>query len=306
MNWITINVKVSRLATDMVANLLYECGSHGAVIDDPSLQPQAKDGILFDYVEIPEMKEERCIVTGYFEESDIEAYERVEKRLQEAAPFLGDYELSRTVEDEESWLHEWKKYFHPKEIAPGIIVKPHWEEYSPQKETDQIIEIDPGLAFGTGLHETTTLCAGLLQEIVKPHMKVVDVGTGTGILAIVAAKLGAKEIYALDLDEEAVKSATYNVKYNHVEEQVRVGQHDLLNGVPGMDADIVVANIVADVIILLLQDVERVLAADGRFLVSGIIDSRVDDVAQAIHSSAFYIEKIRCQKNWFALQLRKK
>ncbi len=306
MNWITINVKVSRLATDMVANLLYECGSNGAVIDDPQLQPNADDGVLFDYVEAPQSAETECTVSGYFEESDIEAMNRVAKRLQEAAAEIGPYTIQSAVEDDTPWLNEWKKYFHPKEIAPNIIVKPHWESYQPKSEAEQIIEIDPGMAFGTGLHETTTLCAGLLQEAVQPEMRIVDVGTGTGILAIVAAKLGAKEVYALDLDAEAVKSAAYNVKYNHVEQQVQVGQHDLLSGVSGIKADIVVANIVADVIILLLQDVERVLADDGICIVSGIIDSRVDDVARAVAASAFYIEKIRCQKNWFALQLRKK
>jgi ribosomal protein L11 methyltransferase len=307
MKWITIAVLVPREATDLVATLLSEYGSHGAVIDDPELKPHAEDGVVFDYVkEVNRFDDGTCTITGYFPIGQSDVYPRLDKRLSELTveKLLPEYSMVTYESDDGAWLYEWQKFFHPKEIAPHVVVKPSWESYEGTAD-DVIIEIDPGLAFGTGFHETTALCTTLLAETMKPSLSVIDIGTGTGILAIVAAKLGAKDVLAVDLDQQAVKVARENISRNNVTAIVTVKENNLLDMI-NIKADIVVANIVADVIIGLLPSLCEHMNENGYFIASGIIDDRIDDVRRAISESLFIVDRTVNQNGWYALRLRKK
>ncbi|OON96534.1 MAG: ribosomal protein L11 methyltransferase [Epulopiscium sp. Nele67-Bin005] len=200
---------------------------------------------------------------------------------------------------EEQWANEWKKYYKPITIGSNIVIKPTWEAYN-EDDSKLIIEMDPGMAFGTGTHETTSMCVELLENYVKENHTVLDIGTGSGILGIVCAKLGAKQIIGVDIDEMAVKVANENITLNSVEHQMKAVTGDLLEVVT-QKSDIVVSNIIADVIINLSSQVQDVVAKDGIWIASGIIDLRIDDVLEAMEKNGWVIKQKVQQKEWFAL-----
>lgn len=202
---------------------------------------------------------------------------------------------------EEDWATAWKAYFKPIRVGKNFLIKPSWEDIQPNPE-DLVLELDPGMAFGTGTHATTTLCLELLEDIVKPGMKVFDLGTGSGILAIAAAKLGA-EVEAVDLDPVAVRVAQENIDLNHVSEQVSVKHGDLGSVLKGQ-ADLVVANIIADVILLLLPDLKRILKPEGEFIASGIIESRSEDVENGMREAGLEVIDKKEDAMWVALRAR--
>ena len=177
---------------------------------------------------------------------------------------------------------------------------PTWEEYTPVSSDELIIELDPGMAFGTGTHPTTVMCIQALEHTVQKGDLVVDVGTGSGVLSIAAALLEAKHIQALDLDEVAVRSARENVKLNKVEDRIDVSQGNLLDGV-NEQADVVVANILAEIIMSFTDDVAKVVKPGGYFIASGIIKPKKDDVKNTMIASGFTIEETLVMEDWVAL-----
>ena len=199
---------------------------------------------------------------------------------------------------------KWKEFFKPSKITDTLVVKPTWEEYEPA-EGEKIIEIDPGMAFGTGTHETTRLCATLLEKYVNSESKMLDVGCGSGILAICASKLGAKECFAYDIDPVAVKVARENVKDNDVT-NIECGVSDLLKGVANGTYDVITANIVADIIIRLLPDIGAFMHNDTRLILSGIIDERCDDVYASISENGFKIVEEIHENGWCAITGQRK
>ena len=196
---------------------------------------------------------------------------------------------------EEDWANNWKKYYKPTKVGEKIVVKPIWEEYDAQGE-ELVVELDPGMAFGTGTHETTRMCIQSLEKYVKEDSTVFDVGCGSGILAIAAAKLGSKMAVGVDLDPVAVESAKENVGYNNLENiQILYGN---LVEVIDRKADIVVANIIAEVICILTEDVKRVLKDNGYFITSGIIHDRVDMVTKKLEETGFEVIEINKDGEW--------
>ena len=198
---------------------------------------------------------------------------------------------------EEDWAECWKKYYKPLRIGKNIIIVPAWEDYNAE-ESDIIVKIDPGMAFGTGTHETTALCAELIEKYMPKGKKVLDVGTGSGILAIIASKLGAKEVDALDIDPNAVKSAQENCLANNVS-NVTCRQSDLIRAVTGK-YDFISANIVADIIIRMSENVGDFLNPGGMLIVSGIIEAQAEQVYRAIISKGFDLMEKLDKNDWNA------
>ena len=216
-------------------------------------------------------------------------------------------EISVSGVNEEDWANSWKAYYKPIKIGEKIVIVPAWEKYS-ASEGEIVVRMDPGMAFGTGTHETTRLVIQLLEKYVKDGMRVADVGTGSGILAICAAKLGAKECKAYDIDPVAVKVARENVKDSGLEDVVRCDVSDLLRGVDrsGGAYDVICANIVADIIIRMTPDVHELMDEKTVILASGIIVERSEDVISCFEENGFKIvEKIE-DNGWCALAVMKK
>lgn len=222
--------------------------------------------------------------------------------VKERLDLMGiEYDLTLSGMKEEDWANSWKKYYKPIRIAHRLMVVPTWEEYEPQ-EGDLILKMDPGMAFGTGTHETTRLCATLTEDYMKPGARVLDVGTGSGILAIAASKLGAGEVMAYDIDPVAVRVAQENCDVNGCE-NVTCGISDLLAGVDtkGGLYDFVCANIVADIIVRMADDILRYMKPGGLLAVSGIIDTQAERVHAALIKGGLTHILTRAENDWNAM-----
>ena len=201
------------------------------------------------------------------------------------------------VEDQD-WNEVWKQFYKPFRAGTRLVVKPTWEAYEAQ-EGDLIIEMDPGMAFGSGTHETTGMCLALLETVVTPGSRVIDVGTGSGILAIGAGLLGATDVLAVDIDPTAVKVAKENIEHNHMEKTVRPVVGNLLDGMDDT-CDICVANIIADVIISFAAPLLTHIRPGGTFICSGIIREREEDVRTALLSAGYSILRTEHRGEWTA------
>jgi len=201
------------------------------------------------------------------------------------------------------WRNEWKKFFHPTKVGAKTVICPSWEAYEP-KEGEIVVTIDPGLAFGTGEHATTTMCIRAIEAWLPSDARVADIGTGSGILAIASAKLGAKSVTAVDCDEMAVRTAKQNVILNGVADQVTVSSGDLTERLSGL-YDVIVANIVADVILSLLNLLDVNLIQGGIFIASGIIQARAEAVRQALVAHKFVILNEERQGEWHAFACKR-
>lgn len=306
MRWYEVIVWTGQEAVDSVSEIFSRLGAAGVVIEDPSdLTASHVDryGEIYD-LSAEDFPEYGVRVKGYFAKGD--SYQtlsnQIQQELQKVASFgidIGEGVVHITEVDEEDWAHAWKAYYKPVAVSEHFTIKPTWEEYTPTAG-ERVIELDPGMAFGTGTHPTTTLCMQLLEKYVKPGDQVVDVGAGTGILSIAAAKIGAAYVLALDLDPVAVNVSSDNVRLNHVEDQVEVRQADLLQGVEG-SFDVIVSNILAHVIISFLPDVHRVLKSEGVLILSGIIDEKEDAVQRALLDNHIDVLETHKEQEWVAV-----
>ena len=206
-----------------------------------------------------------------------------------------------SVEDED-WENSWKKYYHPMRVGEKIMIVPAWQDYDPAPD-DVVVYMDSGLAFGSGTHESTRLCAALIEKSVTPGAKVLDVGTGSGILAIIASKLGAASVDACDIDPVAVRVAAENAEKNGAA-NVRTFVADLLNGVEG-EYDLVSANIVADIIVRMAPDLPRVVKLGGCVAVSGVIDEYARDVIATMDECGFGVSDVLSDNGWKGLMFRR-
>jgi ribosomal protein L11 methyltransferase len=203
--------------------------------------------------------------------------------------------------NEEEWATAWKKYYNPVKISEKFTIVPTWEIYEPVSSDELIIELDPGMAFGTGTHPTTVMCIQALERTVRPGDRVIDVGTGSGVLSIAAAMLGAEDVRAYDLDDVAVTTAKLNIKLNKVSQSVDISQNNLLDGVEEHSADVIVANILAEVILRFTDDVARVVKPGGSFIASGIIQQKKELVKDALIEAGFEIAETILMEDWVAI-----
>lgn len=297
--WIEVRVITKSEALEPISGIFYSLDCKGVAIEDPEdILGREQGPLTWDFADINvlEHKGKVAVVKAYFaEEDNIEdVLQYVNERLTELKEMgldLGEAKVEHEKMHEEDWANTWKQYYKPSKVGEKIVVKPIWEEYE-AKDGELVVDLDPGMAFGTGTHETTRMCIQALERYVKEESTVFDVGCGSGILAIAAAKLGAKLAVGVDLDPVAVESSIENVGYNNLN-NIEILHGNLVEVIDGK-ADIVVANILAEIICILTDDVKRVLKDSGIFITSGIIHDRVDMVCEKLEATGFeVIEKNR-------------
>ncbi|MER2059868.1 MAG: 50S ribosomal protein L11 methyltransferase [Niallia sp.] len=312
MKWSEITIHTTNEAIEPISNILHEAGASGVVIEDPfELIKEREDQFGEIYQLNPDdYPEEGVLVKAYLPINSFlgETVEAIKENINNLVLFnidIGLNKVSIMEVNEEEWATAWKKYYHPVKISEKFTIVPTWENYTPVHTDELIIELDPGMAFGTGTHPTTVLCIQALERIVKKEDIVIDVGTGSGVLSIAAAMLGAKSVLALDLDEVAVRSAKLNIKLNKVHETTTVRQNNLLSGI-NEEADVIVANILAEVIVRFTDDVYRLLNEDGYFIASGIILQKKEEVKDAIIASGLEIIETVQMEDWVSITAQKR
>ena len=301
MKWIEAKVVFDsdnkQLAADLISNVFYDFGLQGVMVDDPEAEPGEGWG------EDAEKHPDQDAVTGYFPENS-ETDHRCRILEKELAILKEKQGIASTILyrqiDEEDWAESWKAYFWPEKISANIVVKPVWREYS-KGQNEIVLEIDPGMAFGTGLHPTTSLCISMIEKYLKRGNSFLDVGTGSGIMMIAAAKLGAGKVWGTDNDEVASDVARNNLMQNRIEKSMfKVMTGNLVDNVAER-FDLVAANITSDAILTLLDDVKRVIADNGIFVSSGIIEENKDMVMEKMENIGFEIIEILTKENWVSI-----
>lgn len=291
-------------ATKEISDIFYDFGVTGLKIEEPmkhknplDFYKNEKDFLMVDHA-----------VSAYFP-LNIYAEKRKKVILERFEEVFADREdIVYTIDfyeyDEEDYQNSWKKYLFTEKVSERFVVKPTWREYEP-KDDELIIELDPGRAFGTGSHPTTSLCLKLMEENIKEGDSVIDVGTGSGILMIAADRLGASEVYGTDIDELAVESAKENLELNGIsEDRAKVYLGNLVSVVNGKKFDVVVANILADVLLILLNDISKVVKKDGLVIFSGIIDEKCELLKREVEALGMEILEVKADKEWRAMLIK--
>ena len=318
MKWKKFTLTTTTEAVDLVSSMLDDVGIEGIEVEDnvPLTEKETK-GMFIDI--LPELPPDEGVakVSFYLDDDDQveETLRRVEEGLDELAAYtnLGQRSIEASETEDKDWINNWKQYFKPFTVD-HILIKPTWEEIPEEHKDKLLIQIDPGTAFGTGKHETTQLCIRQLEKYVKPGVKVLDLGTGSGILGIAALKLGAEYVFGTDLDENAITAVHENLAANDIpEEKFGVIQGNIIDDKATQDAagyecyDIVVANILADIIIMIQKQVPFHLKKGGIFISSGIIDMKEQAVREALEANeAFEIIEVTRQGEWVSFTARKK
>lgn len=309
--WLEVSVKVTHEAVEATAEILREAGArNGVMINDPQLWEEVRSHCSWELCDpLPEnVNPEVVTVSAYYPEDEELAgrLQRIDTELTLVETRIGKFRfgsvLFRKV-SEKDWANEWKQYFHVTRVGKRLVIRPSWEEYK-ERPDDVVLELDPGMAFGTGTHPTTCLCLEAMEELIFSEATVFDVGCGSGILSMAAAKLGAAQIKAVDIDGVAVRTARQNVAKMGLSDRIEVRQGDLLHGTTGK-ADLIVANILADVILMLSPDIPQKLNDDGVFFASGIIEAYREDVTQAAARVGLKVTKVTQIEDWVGLTIRK-
>ena len=310
MKWIRFTLDTHTDAVDMLSYMLDEIGVEGIEIEDHvPLSEEDKKKMFVDILPDPEDNDGTAKVHFYMEPENCNPEKimmQVQDIFQEVKQFcnIGKGTVSLSETEDKDWIINWKTFFKPFRAADNIVIKPTWETYEKENEDDILIEIDPGIAFGTGSHETTKLCIQALDKYVKKGDSVLDVGCGSGILSIAALKLGAAHATAIDIDEVAVKVAAENMEVNHIPaSQYTLFDGDLITNSflkvkAGTGHDIVVANILADVIIPLTGVIRPHLKKGGLYITSGIINTKEEEVREALIANGFEILGVEYMKEW--------
>ncbi|KEZ51074.1 MULTISPECIES: 50S ribosomal protein L11 methyltransferase [Metabacillus] len=312
MKWSELSIHTTQEAVEPISNILHEAGASGVVIEDQMDLLKERESVYGEiyHLNSDDYPDEGVIIKAYLPVNSFlgETVEEIKEAVNNLLIHdidLGKNDISISEVNEEEWATAWKKYYHPVKISERFTIVPTWETYTPVHSDELIIELDPGMAFGTGTHPTTVLCIQALERSVKENDTVVDVGTGSGVLSIASAMLGAKHVQAMDLDPVAVDAARLNTKLNKVHETVTVTQNNLLNGVEG-PVDVVVANILAEVILRFAGDANQILKQDGLFITSGIILNKKAEVRNGLIEAGFEIEETVVMEDWVAFIARKK
>ena len=319
MKWKKYTIETTTAAEDFMSSMLMDLGIEGIEIEDNiPLSKEDQADMFIDF--LPELPPDEGVshVSFYVEENgsdQAEILKQVKIGLENLRSMVevGSGEISSSETEDLDWINNWKKYFSSFTIE-DILIKPTWEELKEEDKDKFLIEIDPGISFGTGKHETTQLCIRQLEKYVTPDSEVLDVGTGSGILGITALKLGAKHVFGTDLDENAITAVGENLEANGIApEQFKVVQGNIIDDKAVQDEvkyeyyDIAVANILADVIIMLQKEIPVHIKKNGIFITSGIIDMKEEAVKAAFEANdAFQIVEITHQGEWVSVTARKK
>ena len=307
MKWTKLKIHVNPMAVEALSDSLLGLGVEGIEIEDNFLSEQDRKSMFIDYTDEDLIPLEEYRVVAYLDETmDINSLkESVRAELSRIGQFLEIGSGAFSVEEmpDEDYENKWKDYYQPFKVGEHMVITPIWEE--PEISADDVlIRIDPGMAFGSGTHETTSLCVEFLQENEVKGKKVLDVGCGSGILGIVASKLDAESVLAIDIDENAVTIAEQNAVSNNVQSVMSVTHGDLLDMVEA-PVQIVVANILADVIMAIAEDVKQVLTDEGLFISSGILVTRADEVEAVLKDNGFQVLEVRKRGEWSAILAKK-
>ncbi len=330
MKWKKLSLETTTVAVDLVCDMLLSLGIEGIeVVDKVPITEEEKKKMFIDI--LPELGEDDgiAIINFYLEnEEDLPSLKvSINEGLEELRDFVevGSGKLTLSETEDKDWINNWKEFFKPFRVDDTIVIKPTWEKLEEKKETDLVIEIDPGTAFGTGSHETTKLCILNMKKYMNPGATLLDVGCGSGILTIIGRKLGAKTAVAIDIDENAVSASKENCDVNQLdavlcqsfETATRTeGRIELFDGNVIEDRDLrariglnsydfVVANILADIIIPLSKVVGEFMKPGAYFVSSGIIDMKAEEVKEAIVKNGFIIEEITTMGDWTSIVAKK-
>lgn len=312
MKWSEIAIHTTYEATEAVANIFHEAGASGVIIEDSVEPDRIRENLYGEIFELDKnlFPADGVIVKAYLPVNSflIETMKEIELAIAALPSFgidLGRNEMKINEVDDEDWATAWKQYYHPVKISGRFTIVPTWEDYTPVDSDELIIELDPGMAFGTGTHPTTVMCIQALEKYVTTGDTVLDVGTGSGVLSIAAAMLGAKAVQGLDLDDVAVTAAKENITLNKMEEIVTITHGNLLEAIH-VQPNIIIANILADVIVSFSADAYEVLPENGLFITSGIIGDKRDFVKADLVSKGFEVIESVLMEDWVALIARKR
>lgn len=311
MIWNELIIHTSNEAVEAIANILNEHGANGVVIEDPNdLKRTKRDkfGELYD-LDASKYPKEGVYIKSYFVDNDEwpNKEREIKQKINDLASIgidLGNNKIWINTVHEEDWANEWKKYFKPIKVTERIVIVPSWESYDEKDKDDLLITIDPGMAFGTGTHPTTVLSLKALENYIQEGDIVLDVGSGSGILSIASSLLGAKHVYSYDLDEVAVKSTKANRELNNLTGKITVSQNDLLKNVQ-QKANVIVSNILAEILLLLIDDAWDNLYDNGYFITSGIITSKHNLVEDKLKDKGFKIIETKTKDDWVSIVAQK-
>ena len=322
LKWHELTIRSRAEAVEMVTNFLHELEADGVSVEESWADRKPSTLRLDEWVDRPlnDIPAGWVEIKGWFPEGT--DMDQVKKTLRERIGELrtygidpGDFSLEEAPIDEEDWAESWKRYFKPLRVSERLTVRPIWEPYEPGPG-EIVIDLDPGMAFGTGTHATTALCLKALDRAIRGGEDVIDVGTGSGILAIGAVKLGARGVLALDLDPVAVSSAKANAALNGLGDRIDVRESDLLGVLKesgsslspfnvSLPVDLVVSNILAEIILRFVDDAYAALKPGGLFIASGIYANKEQDVRRGLEAAGFAIVHRDAQEDWIAFTARK-
>lgn len=319
MKWTRITIETTTQATDMLSFILDEYGVEGIEIDDKiPLSEEDKKAMYIDI--LPELPPDdgvayiSCYVDDQMDQKALCRY--ITTQLEEMSAYMdiGSGKISIGETEDKDWINNWKEFFHPFRLEDNIVIQPTWTEIADTNPKDIVIRIDPGTAFGTGSHETTKLCIAALKKYIttEGETEVLDAGCGSGILSIIALKLGAKRVYGIDIDEKAVEASIENLKLNGIQSECFeivkgdvIGDRKFADNVAKIGRyDIVVANILADVIIPLSSVIRPFMKKDGVFVTSGIINTKETVVKATLQANGFEIIDTAYMGEWVSVIAR--
>lgn len=300
-NWIEVTMRVDGESAEAVAEVLQRFGHQGVSVEQEGITPD-----IWDEGEVP--PPQNLLVRAYF--PDDNRADDTKKQLETALGHMNMmYPMPKpvyTIIKEEDWAEAWKVHYHPLRVGKNLLIRPLWIEVDPEPD-DVIISLDPGMAFGTGTHPTTQLCLEALEDLTQPNHEIFDLGCGSGILSIAAAKLGAKQIVGLDIDPIAVKATLENAQANGVGDQI-IAEEGSLEAViqSGRQFDFIVVNILAKIILTMCENnLGDTVRPDGLAIFSGIIDTQVDEVEEALRKTGLEPYARRQQGDWFLIEAKR-
>lgn len=311
MNWLEVSVNTHSESVEVVSSILIELGSKGVSIEDPQDYYQLTDEQL-EWLKVQQKdlyETDTVIVKGYFQpsqwskDSDVLLHEKLEE-IKVYGLQTGPLSIQVKEVGEEDWANAWKQYYFPVRVTRFLTVVPSWVDYEKEQDDELLIELDPGLAFGTGTHPTTQLSLTALEQTIRGNESVLDVGTGSGVLSIASKLLGASKVTAFDIDEMATRVAKENIALNPTIGEIEVYENNLLVGV-NQKSDLIVANILAEILLQMPEDAYRNLKDDGSLILSGIIESKANEVKEAYEKAGFTLVERMIMREWNCFIMKK-